>query len=796
MNHTFPLYWIPLLPLLGAAINLLVGRKLSRPTVHLVACGSVLSALIVGLVATFRHLYPLWSAAHHAHPDGSSGAAPALVSSVFDWISSGPVTIKLGLLFDPLAAVMVLIITFVGWLIHVYSMGYMKHEEDAARFFGYLNLFTGAMLLLVLGDNLVVLFVGWEGVGLCSYLLIGFWYDKDGTTKPGDANASAGRKAFIVNRIGDFAFVLGLLLLFSVAGTLNINELAAQPGKLLYLWTPWGATKVVSVAAVGGLLLLIGATGKSAQIPLYVWLPDAMAGPTPVSALIHAATMVTAGVYMVTRLNFLYMLTPTVMGVVALVGAITALYAATIGFAQNDIKKVLAYSTISQLGYMFVGVGVGAYSAGVFHLFTHAFFKACLFLGAGSVIHAMSGEQDIRKMGGLARKLPITHATFLVSCIAIAGLPPLSGFFSKDEILWKALSTANPGWPLWFPALLYVLVVAGALCTAFYMFRLYFLTFSGVSRADADTQRHVHESPVSMTMPLAVLALGAAVLGFVGIPTEKLNLFHHWLAPVVERGAHLVAAERRIAAVQPNALAHTSLEYWLMALSVAVAAIGIAVAYRLYNRGESPAVGRITSRFPRLLRAVQATYWVDEIYRWAFVHPLRWLAIALWKAIDAFVIDLVGVNGSAWVVDAVGRISRRLHNGNLQRTIVGVVVGVSAIVVLVSCPPHAFQIRIAGAPPTAERDPSVALSGVLRPGQRVRVGQRLVFDASREFVGDQRQLEYQWDFDGDGVWDTSWSPTATTSYTFARKETFKVRLRVRDRRWGTMATESRKVEVQ
>jgi NADH-quinone oxidoreductase subunit L len=796
MNNTFPLYWIPLLPLLGAAFNLLVGRKLSRATVHLVGVGSVLSALIVGLVATFRHLYPLWAAAHQAHPAGSSGAAPALVSNVFDWISSGAVTIKLGLLLDPLSAVMVLIITFVGWLIHVYSMGYMKHDDDVARFFGYLNLFVAAMLLLVLGDNLVVLFVGWEGVGLCSYLLIGFWYDKDGTTKPGDANATAGRKAFIVNRVGDFAFILGLLLLFSIAGTLNINELASQPGKLLYLWTPWGTTHVVSVAAVAGLLLLIGATGKSAQIPLYVWLPDAMAGPTPVSALIHAATMVTAGVYMVARMNFLYMLTPTVMGVVALIGAVTALFAATIGFAQNDIKKVLAYSTISQLGYMFVGVGVGAYSAGVFHLFTHSFFKACLFLGAGAVIHAMSGEQDIRKMGGLARKLPITHATFLVSCIAIAGLPPLSGFFSKDEILWQALSTANPGWPLWFPALLYVLVVAGALCTAFYMFRLYFLTFTGESRADVETQQHVREAPVSMTMPLVVLALGAAALGVLGLPSQRLNLFHQWLAPVVERGAHLVAGQPRVAPVQDNALAHTSLEFWLLALSVGVAALGLYIAYRLYNRGASPAVERLTSRIPRLLRVVQAKYWVDEIYHAIFVHPVRWLSVAFWKGMDAFVIDLVGVNGSAWVVDAVGRVSRRLHNGNIQRTIVGVVVGVSAIVVLVSCPPHAFQIQVASAPPAAERDPKVATFGVLRRGQKIRVGQRLVFDASREFVGDQRQLEYRWDFDGDGAWDTPWSATATATHTFARKETFKVKLLVRDRRWGTTATESRKVEVQ
>ena len=440
------LYWIPLLPLLGAAFNLLLGRKLGRGVVHLVACGSVAAALVVGLIASASQLYPLWHQWHRLAETGQHGGVPALVYSAFDWISAGNVSINLGLLLDPLSSVMVFVITFVGFLIHVYSMGYMAHDRDYARFFGYLNLFTGSMLLLVLGDNLIVLFVGWEGVGVCSYLLIGFWYDKDGTEKPGDANASAGRKAFIVNRIGDFAFILGMFLIFSAAGTLNVVELQGKIGELMGIWSPLGQKMAVSVAAVAGLLLLVGATGKSAQIPLFVWLPDAMAGPTPVSALIHAATMVTAGVYMVARLNFVFMLSPTLMGVVALVGAVTALFAATIGFAQTDIKKVLAYSTISQLGYMFIGVGVGAFAGGVFHLFTHAFFKACLFLGAGSVIHAMSGKQDIREMGGLSKKLPLTHWTFAVSCVAIAGIFPFSGFFSKDEILWRALSTANPGW--------------------------------------------------------------------------------------------------------------------------------------------------------------------------------------------------------------------------------------------------------------------------------------------------------------------------------------------------------------
>jgi NADH-quinone oxidoreductase subunit L len=768
----FPLYWIPLLPLLGAALNLIVGRKLSRRAVHLVACGSVLGALLVGLYASCVHLYPLWKIA--AHVPGP--AAPALLSAPFDWLVAGKVSIKLGLLLDPLSAVMVFTVGFVGFLIHVYSIGYMGHDESYARFFGYLNLFTGSMLLLVLGDNLAVLFVGWEGVGLCSYLLIGFWYDKDGTEKPGDANASAGKKAFITNRVGDFAFVLGMLLLFSVTGTLNIGELSGKTGELMTIFAPLGL-KTISVAALAGLLLLIGATGKSAQIPLYVWLPDAMAGPTPVSALIHAATMVTAGVYMIARLNFIYMLTPTVMGVVALVGAVTALFAATIGFAQNDIKKVLAYSTISQLGYMFLGVGVGAYSAGIFHLFTHAFFKACLFLGAGSVIHAMSGKQDIREMGGLAKKLPLTSKTFLVSCLAIAGIVPLSGFFSKDEILWKSISTGIPGWPAWFPALLYGLGLAAALCTAFYMFRLYFLTFSGECRADAQTKEHIHESPPSMTMPLVVLATGAAVLGFLGMPgvSGVTNFFHHWLAPVVDRGAQIAAGVSRIRPVSENALAAShGLELGLMLVSLAIAVIGILIARRFYSGGATPAVESLVAKIPRLHKAAEHKYWVDEIYGWLVLKPIRGLAVALWKAVDAFLIDLLGVNGTAAIVDVVGRLSRRLHNGNAQRYIVALVTGIAVIFIWVSYPPDHFEVH---------------------PSPRVQVGQAVSFDASKNLAGEQRSLRYRWDF-GDGTPPTDWSPTAVASHSFSRKGTYKVKLTVEDRRWRTSAAETRKVEVR
>jgi NADH-quinone oxidoreductase subunit L len=789
-DASFPLYWIPLLPLLGAAFNLLLGRKLSRRAVHFVACGSVLGALLVGLVATCRHLYT------PGHAVG--GSAPVLLSTAFDWIVAGNVSIKMGLILDRLSAVMVFTVTFVGFLIHVYSMGYMHHDRDYARFFGYLNLFTGAMLLLVLGDNLVVLFVGWEGVGLCSYLLIGFWYDKDGTDKPGDANASAGRKAFIVNRVGDFAFLLGMFLLFSTTGTLNIGELSGKTGELLQIvgqvWSPFGP-QLLTVAAAASFLLLIGATGKSAQIPLYVWLPDAMAGPTPVSALIHAATMVTAGVYMVARLNFIFMLSPTVMGIVALVGAVTALYAATIGFAQNDIKKVLAYSTISQLGYMFVAVGVGAFSAGIFHLFTHAFFKACLFLGAGSVIHAMSGKQDIREMGGLSKKLPITHWTFLISCLAIAGIFPLSGFFSKDEILWKALSTGNPGWPHWFPVLIYGLCLAGALCTAFYMFRLYFLTFSGECRADEHTRHHIHESPVSMTMPLAVLATGAAILGVLGLPgaTGLRNFFHHWLEPVTDRGYHLVSAFPVVSPVHETALSHSHVAEWgLMALSLAIAVSGILVARSFYRGGASAQVQTLVAKLGWFHRLVRDKYRIDELYHFLIVRRVIQLAAFLWKAVDAFVIDLLGVNGSAWVVDMAGRISRRLHNGNVQRYVAAFVTGLAVIVVSVAWPPDSFVVKMAM---PAERGGAATVPGALRPGAAVSLGQRVVFNASRGGEVDRRELEYQWDFEGDGKYST-WSPSAVESYVFVRKGAYTVRLRVKDRRWQTLSTESKKLEVR
>jgi NADH-quinone oxidoreductase subunit L len=791
MEHTAVsswLLWIPLLPLVGAAFNLLFGRKLGRGVVHLVGCGSVAAALIVGLIAICTELYPLWKLAT-AGGHGHFGPAPALSANLLGWLSqgaawiqAGDVSIKLGLSLDPLSAVMVFTITFVGFLIHVYSMGYMAHDPGYARFFGYLNLFTGAMLLLVLGDNLIVLFVGWEGVGLCSYLLIGFWYDKDGTEKPGDANASAGRKAFIVNRVGDFAFLLGLFLIFSVAGTLNIGELQDKTGALMTIFNPlaWlGGKAAVSVAAVASLLLLIGATGKSAQIPLFVWLPDAMAGPTPVSALIHAATMVTAGVYMVARLNFLFMLSPTVMGVVALVGAATALFAATIGFAQTDIKKVLAYSTISQLGYMFIGVGVGAFAGGVFHLFTHAFFKACLFLGAGSVIHAMSGKQDIRQMGGLREKLPLTHWTFAISCVAIAGIFPLSGFFSKDEILWRALSMHNPGWPTWLPALIYGLALAGALCTAFYMFRLYYLTFHGECRADEETKHHIHESPLRMTMPLVVLATGAALLGALGLPgvTTLPNLFEQWLAPVVDRGAQLAATVRGIQPVGRNALAEShGAEWGLMVVSLVVALIGIFVARSLYKDGIAASVERLVGSFPRLYRLVRDKYRIDELYHLFIVRPVQLLALVLWRAVDAVIIDLCAVNIlGGWLPDAVGRISRRLQNGNVQRYLVGFAGGVALVVLVSSCPPDRFN----------------AISS-----EEIVAGKTVTLRAEQPADNaDKRSLRYRWTF-GDNTKMTDWDESPVVSHAFTRPGRYTVKLEVQDRSWQTSASRTHTLVVR
>jgi NADH-quinone oxidoreductase subunit L len=625
------LWLIPALPALGVLFNLFLGPRLGKGAVSLVAPGVVLGAFCVSAYSFLQVL------------GGSTGVA--LEQTLWPWIHVGALQVDVAFRVDALSATMIMIVTGVGFLIHVYSVGYMHDEPSFARYFTYLNLFTVAMLLLVMGDNLLLLFVGWEGVGVCSYLLIGFWFDKE-------ANASAGKKAFVVNRVGDMAFLIGLFLLYWNLGpgahSLSFTDLAAAAPRI-----PAGTVAIIT------LLLFIGATGKSAQLPLYVWLPDAMAGPTPVSALIHAATMVTAGVYMIARLSFLYVLAPPTMAIVATVGALTALFAASIGLAQNDIKKVLAYSTVSQLGYMFLAVGTGAFSAGIFHLMTHAFFKGLLFLGSGSVIHGMSGEQDMRKMGGLKQHMPVTYATFAIGTVAIAGIPGLAGFFSKDLILASAF-TYHP--------LLWLIGIASAGLTAFYMFRLLFMTFFGECRADEHTRHHIHESPSSMTVPLMILAFLSVVGGYVGLPEMWAwgNRFDHFLAPVFPAAHH---GEHHLP---------VALEYLLMGVSVVVALAGASLAYVMYvARPNLPA--EIAAKAGALYDAVYHKYWVDEIYDTVFVQPTLAASQWLWRFVDVRVIDGL-VNGSARLVSANGTLWRRWQTGNVQHYAVSMVIG--AIVLL------------------------------------------------------------------------------------------------------------------
>jgi NADH-quinone oxidoreductase subunit L len=653
------IWLIPLFPLAGAALMLFFGRRLPKPAISTICVGSVLVSFIYALGAAVTLCS--WPA-----------ESRSFEKILFQWISAGAYhtsagllghfTADWGFLLDPLSVVMVLIVTGVGLLIHIYSVGYMAHEGGYYRFFGYMNLFMFSMLMLVLANNLLLLFVGWEGVGTCSYLLIGFYFHRKSAS-------DAGKKAFIVNRIGDAGFLLGIFLISATLGTIRFTEI---PAALLAGHFAIGA----GVLTAATLLLFVGATGKSAQIPLYVWLPDAMEGPTPVSALIHAATMVTAGVYMVVRNNGLFRMAPFTMEVVAVIGAATALYAATMGLVQNDIKKVLAYSTISQLGYMFLACGVGAFAAGIFHVMTHAFFKALLFLGAGSVIHAMSGEQDMRKMGALFRKIPVTYRTMLVATLAIAGMPPLAGFFSKDEILGRTFGVNHL---LWFVGW----ITAGL--TAFYMFRLLFLTFHGHSRVSHEAEHHLHESPSTMTVPLMILALLSIVGGWVGIGGR----FEKFLDPVVGRGA----------AVTEGAMAPTT-EYTLMLASVIVGLAGIAVAWQMYIRNTA-LPGRIAASCGALYRLVYNKYYVDEIYDAVFVNRTKDLANTLW-AFDAGVIDGAGVNGvgfltrliarismwgDTWIVDGSVRVSSRLvwvlsfpvrllQTGLLQSYLLVMVVGI------------------------------------------------------------------------------------------------------------------------
>ena len=612
----FPLLWtIPALPLAAVGLNLLIGDRLGKRGTAWLACGAVGLAFAFAVRAVLRLA-------------GLPEADRTIVENAYTWMRVGDFSATVAFLLDPLSAVMCLVVTGVGFLIHVYSVGYMAHDPSFRRFFLYLNLFMFAMLTLVLADNFLLMFVGWEGVGLCSYLLIGFWYERPSA-------AEAGKKAFVMNRIGDFGFILGMLLLLVWGGSLQYDRLFAI--------APHVFVKGAAAITIATLLLFLGATGKSAQIPLYTWLPDAMEGPTPVSALIHAATMVTAGVYMVARCHPLFLLAPASLETVAVVGAATALFAATIGLAQNDIKRVLAYSTVSQLGYMFMACGVGAFTAGIFHRMTHAFFKALLFLGAGSVIHALSDEQDLRRMGGLAGKLPWTHGTMLVATLAIAGIPPLAGFFSKDEILSRAFASGHSG--VWLVGLV------GAALTAFYMFRLYIFAFRGPSRLSHEAEHHLHESPPSMIIPLVVLAALSAVGGLVGQPMQEGgHLFERWMRPVFEGAGGEAAAP-----LSPRT------EWTLIALSVAAAALGIYGAYRTYLV-EPGLAARLRERLRAFHQAVLHKYWIDELYDALVVAPVYHLSQRLWRFWDERIVDGM-VNGVAYTFEGVSALLRLFQTG-------------------------------------------------------------------------------------------------------------------------------------
>ncbi|MDI7276235.1 MAG: NADH-quinone oxidoreductase subunit L [Anaerolineae bacterium] len=612
--------WLVLVfPLVGVLINAFLGYRLGRRL-----CGGIATVVVA--------LSFLWGLGILADLLGLPVEAREVHLGLFDWIVAGDLHVELSLLLDPLSTVMLLVVTGVGALIHLYANGYMGHDPDYARFFTYLNLFIVGMLFLVLADNFLLLYLGWEAVGLCSYLLIGFWYQRKSA-------ADAGKKAFIVNRVGDFGFALGIMLIFVNFQTLGFREVfEAAPATLQA-----GGAMATAIT----LLLFTGAVGKSAQLPLYVWLPDAMEGPTPVSALIHAATMVTAGVYMVARTHVLFALAPFSSAVVATVGTLTAIYAATIALVQTDIKRVLAYSTISQLGYMFLAVGVGAYAAGIFHLTTHAFFKALLFLGAGSVIHAMGGEQDMRRMGGLFGRLRVTGITFVIAWLAISGVPPLSGFFSKDEILAAAYHSGY--WLLW----LLGLVTAGL--TAFYMSRAVLLTFFGESRLSAEAEHHLHESPPSMTVPLAALAVLAAVAG------AGTSAFGAFLEPLFEAG-HAVEASGAL----PEAV--------LIALSVLAAAVGILVAWLVYQR-RAISAERVAARLPGLHRLLLNGYYVDYRYQTWIVQPLHAMARWLARSFDAGVVDGV-VNGVPALLGALSRRLRGWQSGYVRQYALSLVLGV------------------------------------------------------------------------------------------------------------------------
>ncbi|MGI9041792.1 MAG: NADH-quinone oxidoreductase subunit L [Gemmatimonadales bacterium] len=635
-------------PLAGFLANgaLALRRPQARGLVSLIGPGALLAAFAVS-VGVFLEL--LREAPH----------APTIVR-LWSWLPVGRLQIDLAFQVDQLAAVMLLVVTGVGSLIHIFSVGYMKEDPGYARYFAYLNLFVVFMLVLVLGSSFPVLFIGWEGVGLCSYLLIGFWFNDK-------ANADAGKKAFIMNRIGDFGFLVAMFIIWSALGTLEFAEVAARAPRML--------TQNGAVVTLITLFLFLGCTGKSAQIPLYTWLPDAMAGPTPVSALIHAATMVTAGVYLIARTNVLFALAPTTSTIVAGIGALTALFAATIGLRQYDIKKVLAYSTVSQLGYMFLGVGTGAYVSGVFHLVTHAFFKALLFLGAGSVIYAMhhayhvthshDDAQDMRNMGGLRRYMPITFWLMMIATLAISGIPPFSGFFSKDEILAAAFARGETQ-PVYY--LFYAMGVLAALLTAFYMARLMAMTFLGQNRTGEKERAHLHEAPWTMTGPLVVLGVLSALGGALNLPPFAAGsaALEHWLEPVTAPAAQFFGLQ----------MPHGSVEYFLVGAAVVVGALGLVAGFRA-TLGRPIAPARVALPETGFARVLSRKYFVDEFYDAVVVRPLVWLSRAvLWKGVDQGVVDGAAVNGTAKLSQGLGWLGSRLQTGQVGMYVVFFLVGV------------------------------------------------------------------------------------------------------------------------
>jgi NADH-quinone oxidoreductase subunit L len=629
---------IPLLPLIAFVVNIILGRSVIKNNAQWISIAAVGASFVLS-VMTFMEV----------------AAGKTVNFDVYSWIVSGNFKVTIGFLIDQLTAIMLIVVTSVSLLVHIYSVGYMHGDKGYYRFFSYLSLFTFSMLMLVMGNNLLQMYFGWEAVGLCSYFLIGFWYEKKSA-------ADAGKKAFIVNRFGEFGFGLGVIMIFLMLGTLHYTEIFAKVGTLTGQTINILGYNVDLITLIA-LLLFCGAVGKSAQIPLHVWLPDAMEGPTPVSALIHAATMVTAGVFMVARFNPLFNLSEFAMNTVAIVGAVTSLFAATIALVQNDIKRIVAYSTVSQLGYMFLACGVGAYGAGVFHLYTHAYFKALLFLGAGSVMHAMAGELDIQKMGGLRKYMPVTYWTFLIASLSIAGIPGLSGFFSKDEILWLAYNGGPIGRVVWL-----IGTIVAAL-TAFYSFRIIFLAFHGKFRGTHEQEHHLHESPKSMTAPLLILAVGAIAAGWAGIPAALggSNAIGHFFEPVLGH---------------PHVSGGHEEEFMVMGISIACAIGGIVLSWIFYSlKPEIPK--SLAANLKGIYTVLWNKYYIDELYDFIIVKPVKWVSNAiLIDVTDGKIIEGI-INGIPSGIRNFGERLRKLQTGYVQHYAISMALGVFVILTLV-----------------------------------------------------------------------------------------------------------------